>query len=103
MIEVIYEDNVLKPLRPIEGLRRSERTWILLCPQPDKEALHELVGTLTRKEAEEMQKLIRESKIGNVFYLRGGLEGYGKFLQRQALLLQTKESRKVVKKCINCP
>ncbi|MFC1715363.1 antitoxin family protein [Candidatus Poribacteria bacterium] len=60
MIEVIYEDEVLRPLKPIEGLRKSERTWVLLCPRPDREALHELVGTLTHKEAEEMQKLIDE-------------------------------------------
>jgi len=58
MIEVIYEDEVLKPLKPIKGLRKSEKTWVLLCPRPDKEALHELAGTLTHEEAKEMQKFI---------------------------------------------
>jgi len=60
MIEVIYEDEVLKPLTPIEGLKKSERTWVILCPRLNKETLHELVGTLTHEEAEEMQKLIDE-------------------------------------------
>jgi predicted DNA-binding antitoxin AbrB/MazE fold protein len=58
MIEVVYEDEVLKPLIPIEGIKKHEKTWIILCPRPDKEALHELVGTLTHEEAREMQKLI---------------------------------------------
>jgi len=47
MIEVIYEDEVLKPLIPIKGIKKHEKTWVILCPRPDKEALHELVGTLT--------------------------------------------------------
>ena len=60
MIEVIYENNVLKPLMPIEWLKKHERTWVMLCPRAKRETLHELVGTLTHEEAEEMQKLIEE-------------------------------------------
>ncbi len=60
MVEVIYEDEVLKPLTPIGGLRKHERTWVILCPRTKKKALHELVGTLTHEEAEAMQKLIEE-------------------------------------------
>ncbi|RJQ32748.1 MAG: DUF104 domain-containing protein, partial [Peptococcaceae bacterium] len=60
MIEVIYQDNVLKPLMPVKGLKKNERTWIILCSRPQKETLRELAGTLTHKEAEEMQKLIDE-------------------------------------------
>ncbi len=60
MIEVVYEDEVLKPLTPIEGLKKHERTWVVICPRSKKKALHELVGTLTKKEAKEMQKLIDE-------------------------------------------
>ncbi|MGQ9630271.1 MAG: antitoxin family protein [bacterium] len=60
MVEVIYEDDVLKPLTPIEGLEEHEKTWVILCPRPEKKALHELVGTLTHEEAEEMQGLIDE-------------------------------------------
>ena len=60
MVEVIYEDEVLKPLAPIEGLKKRERIWVILCPRPEKKALRELVGTLTHEEAEEMQRLIDE-------------------------------------------
>jgi len=60
MIEVVYEDDVLKPLKPIDGLRKHERVWVILCPSPDKMALHEIVGTLTHAEAEEMRRLINK-------------------------------------------
>jgi predicted DNA-binding antitoxin AbrB/MazE fold protein len=56
-IEVVYEDNVLKPLTPIEGLREHEKIVIILCPHPTKEGLRELAGTLTHEEASAMQKL----------------------------------------------
>ena len=57
-VEVIYEDNVLKPLEPIEGIKEHERVVVILCPHPIKKGLRELVGTLTHEEAEVMQKLI---------------------------------------------
>ncbi|MFQ6056261.1 MAG: antitoxin family protein [Methanosarcinales archaeon] len=57
-IEVIYEDNVLKPLKPIEGLREHQKLRIILCPLRGKGNLHELVGTLSHQEAEAMQNLI---------------------------------------------
>lgn len=60
MIEVVYENEVLKPLKPIKGLEKHGRTWVILCPRPQKKALRELAGTLTHEEAEEMQKLIGE-------------------------------------------
>jgi len=60
MIEVIYGDDVLKPLTPIEGLKKHERIWVILSPCSKKETLHELVGTLTHEEAEEMQRIIDE-------------------------------------------
>ena len=58
MIEAIYEDNVLKPLKPIDGLRKNEKVWVLLYPSPNKKVLHELIGTLSHTEAEEMRSLI---------------------------------------------
>lgn len=60
VIEVIYEDEVLKPLTPVACLQRHEKALVILCPRPNKKALHELVGTLTHEEAEKMQKLIEE-------------------------------------------
>jgi len=59
-IEVVYEDNVLKPLTPIEGLQEHERVIVILYPRVDKESLRELAGTLTHEEAEEMRQLIDE-------------------------------------------
>ena len=57
-IEAIYEENVLKPIEPIKGIKEHERVLIILCSHPIKKDLHELVGTLTHEEAEAMQKLI---------------------------------------------
>ncbi len=59
-IEVVYEDNVLKPLTPIEGLQEHERVVVILCPRTAKEGLRKLAGTLTHEEAEAMQKLMDE-------------------------------------------
>ena len=52
---------------------------------------------------ESMEVLIRKAGIKNVFYLKDGLEGYKAFLQKQALILRTKNTRKIVKKCVTCP
>lgn len=58
-IEVVYEDDVLKPLMPIKGLREHERVMIILCSRPVKKGLRELAGILTHEEAEAMQNLIQ--------------------------------------------
>jgi len=57
IIEVIYEDNVFKPLHPVEGLNNRQKTWIILYPA-EKRGLDELIGTLSSEEAEEMQRCI---------------------------------------------
>ena len=59
-VEAIYEDNVLKPVEPIKGIKEHERVMVILCSHPIKKGLRELVGTLTHEEAEAMQKLIDE-------------------------------------------
>lgn len=59
-VEVVYEDNVLKPLEPIEGIKEHERVIAILSPRPVKKGLRELAGTLTHDEAEAMQKLVDE-------------------------------------------
>ncbi len=41
-IEAVYEDNVLKPIKPLKGI------------------MEHVAGTLTHKEAKDMQKLIDE-------------------------------------------
>ncbi len=57
IIEVIYEDNVFKPLQPVEGLNNRQKTWILLYPS-EKRGTDELIGTLSPEEAAEMQCVI---------------------------------------------
>ena len=59
-VEAIYEDNVLKPVEPIKGIKEHERMLVVLCSHPIKKGLRGLVGTLTHEEAEVMQKLIDE-------------------------------------------
>jgi predicted DNA-binding antitoxin AbrB/MazE fold protein len=59
-LEVMYEENVLKPLMPIEGLQEHERVTVILCPRIAKEGLRKLAGTLTHEEAETMRKIIDE-------------------------------------------
>jgi len=57
-VEVVYEENVLKPIEPIKGIKEHEKVLVILCSHPIKKGLCELVGTLTHEEAEVMQKLI---------------------------------------------
>lgn len=60
MLEVVYEDEVLKPMAPVEGLQTHEHAWVIICRSPKKERLRELIGTLSHEEAEEMQQAIDE-------------------------------------------
>ncbi len=53
-VEVIYEENVLKPVEPIKGIKEHGRVLVILCSHLIKEGLRELVGTLTREGAEAM-------------------------------------------------
>ena len=56
------------------------------------------------EQYERVEKLIQETGIRNVFYLKNGQKGYKTFLQRQALIWQPKEhSTKTLKKCASCP
>ncbi len=57
-IEAVYEDNVLKPIKPLKGINEHENVVVTVRPHPVKKDLRELAGTLTHKEAKEMQELI---------------------------------------------
>lgn len=59
-IEVIFEDNVFKPVHPVEGIREHERMIAFISRCPDKKGLAELAGTLSHTEAMDMQKMIDE-------------------------------------------
>jgi len=59
-IEVVYEDNVFKPLEPVEGIEEHERMVAIFSRHPAKIGLRDLVGSLTHDEASAMQKCIDE-------------------------------------------
>ena len=59
-IEVVYEDNVFKPLGHVEGLNEHERMIAIFSQRPIKKGLRDVAGTLTHDEATAMQKLIDE-------------------------------------------
>ena len=58
MIEVIYEDGVLKPTIPIKDMRKKQRALVIICPKAEDAGLDTLINTLSHAEAEEMQNLI---------------------------------------------
>lgn len=57
-IEAVYEDNVLKPIKPIKGIMEHENVVVTIHQRPVKKGLREVAGTLTHEEAKEMQELI---------------------------------------------
>lgn len=59
-LEVIFEDNVFKPVHPDEGIREHERMIAFVSRRPDKKGLAALAGTLSHTEAMDMQKMIDE-------------------------------------------
>jgi predicted DNA-binding antitoxin AbrB/MazE fold protein len=59
-IEVIYENNVFKPLGPVEGIEEHERMVAIFSRHPAKKGLRKLAGTLTHTEARAMEKCIDE-------------------------------------------
>jgi predicted DNA-binding antitoxin AbrB/MazE fold protein len=57
-IEAVYEDNVLKPLKPLKGIMEHENVLVIVRSHPAKKSIREIKGTLSHKEAEEMQELV---------------------------------------------
>ncbi len=57
-IEVVFEDKVLKPLQPLEGMRDHETAWVMIRSHPRKSELQRLFGTLDEAEAKEMSETI---------------------------------------------
>ncbi|MCX9012302.1 MAG: DUF104 domain-containing protein [Candidatus Methanoperedens sp.] len=57
-MEAVYEDNVLKPIKPIKGIMEHENIVVTIRQSLVKKGLREIAGTLTHEEAEEMQELI---------------------------------------------
>ncbi len=75
----------------------------VLKPHENDRLVSVLIFNQNGRYTERMEGIIRKAGIKNVFYLKDGLEGYKTFLQKQALILRTKNTRKIVKKCVTCP
>ncbi|MCK4823253.1 rhodanese-like domain-containing protein, partial [bacterium] len=53
---------------------------------------------------DKIEKVIKKTDSKPVFFLKGGIEAYRKFLEKQAIIRQAKHnSRKTLKKCSSCP
>ncbi len=59
-IEAVYEDNVLKPIKPLKGIMEHESVVVTVRPRPARKGLSDLAGTLTYEEAKELRKLADE-------------------------------------------
>ena len=59
-INAIYENNVLKPLTPIFGIDEHQRIEITLSLPHSKKGSQQLAGTLTNKEAREMETILEQ-------------------------------------------
>ena len=56
------------------------------------------------KGCEELETLLAKAGMMKVFFLQGGIEGYGSFLEQQASLLQpAAQPKKIVGRCATCP
>ena len=88
--------------------RKQENKFVhelkkVLQPHENDPLVSVLIFNKNGRYPESMELLIWKAGIKNVFYLKDGLEGYKAFLQKQVLILRTKNTRKIVKKCVTCP
>ena len=60
-IEAVYENGVLRPLRPIRGLKKNQRVDITVATATmKKHPLHGLCGILPNADASEMLKTVED-------------------------------------------
>lgn len=59
-LEALYEDGVLKPLEPLEGLEDLSRVRLVLELNDESHPLASCVGILPDEDAEEMQRIIED-------------------------------------------
>lgn len=90
-----------------------------LPPEPEKaiaaiKSLHEkdkgkpfpvfLVVGESETQEKKLERLFHKGGIVDVFFLKGGIEAYGSFLQQQARLLRGETPlKRTVRKCPSCP
>lgn len=61
IIQALYEDGVLKPLQPLEGVAERSQVQITVEVREDRpHPLSECFGILPDEDAEEMRRIIEE-------------------------------------------
>lgn len=55
------------------------------------------------EQYDHIEKAVQNTDINNVFFLKGGLEGYKKFIDQQMLISQAKDNPKTLEACPCCP
>jgi len=124
---IFFEENVYKNLVVVDTSNLAEQNIKSLIPQSvslpflnEKSFLSKtdtllgkykddifatiLIGNKSGQHYGKIEKAIQKSDLLNVFFLKCGFDGYRKFLERQVLIWQKQEKRKVsVKKCTGCP
>jgi predicted DNA-binding antitoxin AbrB/MazE fold protein len=61
-VEAIYEDGVLRPVKPLEGIREHSRVQVTVREEEPaaKHPLAEVMGIMPDEDAEEMRRIIEE-------------------------------------------
>ena len=60
-IQALYEDGVLKPLEPLDGVaERSQVRVTVEVNEPGSHSLLDCIGILPNEDAEEMKRIIEE-------------------------------------------
>lgn len=59
-IEVVFEDGVLKPLRPIDWLEEHRQVTVVVDVPSKKHPLEGWVGSVSKEDADAMRKAIDE-------------------------------------------
>ena len=94
-IAIPFIDNAGKFVSSIKRIIEKHEQTPFLCF---------LILNENGEQYERIEKLIEETKLRNVFYLKEGLMDYKRFLKQQTLMWQPKKySRKTLKKCPSCP
>jgi rhodanese-related sulfurtransferase len=75
-----------------------------LAKEKDNQFLSVLIFSQKGEYYHKIEKLTRQTGLKNVFFLKGGIEAYQRFLGQQALISQARHNRrKALKKCADCP
>ena len=61
-VEAIYEDGLLKPIKPLEGIREHSRVQVTVREEglAAKHPLADVMGIMPDEDAEEMRRIIKE-------------------------------------------